>query len=133
MGLNPDTTSFRSQVAFRMLIVEALLKLATEIPDILIDDPIMPKQRVSHINPEAIALPVHLHEWTEEKRRRTCAPCLGLRYGDRIFKRTALGEVAKDNNRASVRRQTSFGCKQCNIGICKEGGRECWDKFHYNR
>lgn len=58
------------------------------------------------MKPDAIVLPVHQHKWVKDKRR-TCAPCIGMRFRDRIFKRQALGELAKENNRESVRRQTS--------------------------
>jgi hypothetical protein len=62
------------------------------------------------------------------KKKRKCVSCGGLRYGDRPRKRVALGHIAENHNRGSSRHESTYGCKQCDVYLCKERG--CFDVFH---
>jgi hypothetical protein len=79
--------------------------------------------------PEAL-----VHEWTRlPTKHRKCKECRA-QGGTRVLKTTALRKtplgVASSNIGASLGRisTTSWGCKQCDVALCREGG--CWEDFH---
>jgi hypothetical protein len=54
--------------------------------------------------------------------------CKGLRFGDRPKKRQALAEIAANHGRESLIHDSIYGCKQCDVNLCKNSG--CFDVFH---
>lgn len=53
---------------------------------------------------------------------------MGLRYGDRLRKQVALSQIAANQSRDSSRHDSIYGCKQCDVHLCKERG--CFDIFY---
>jgi hypothetical protein len=74
--------------------------------------------------------PINRHQLIRMKCRRNCVACQGLRHWDRPQKRRALSEIAGNTGRKSDKKMTSFGCKQCDVWLCKT--RACFDLFHNN-
>jgi hypothetical protein len=89
---------------------------------------ICPKRRISQISQGASQVPVQLHTQVKMAKRRCCVACKGLRYGDRPTKRVALSEIASNLGRESSKHQSSFGCKQCDVHLCKDNS--CFASFH---
>jgi hypothetical protein len=117
---------FRSQDDFRMQLVEALLDLGKAA----LDGEVPRKRSFAHMNAEAYEVPVHRHEHIKLATRKNCACCKGVRYGDNPSKRAALAEVAANRGRDSTRRTSYWGCKQCNVALCKHG--QCFSRYHQN-
>ena len=113
--------SFRSQQDFRRQLVGALLAKGR-------DSEVCPKRRIGQISEEATQLPVRLHEQVKLEKPGKCVCCKGLRYGDRPRKRVALAQIATNQRRESSRHQSIYGCKQCDVHLCKDRG--CFDVFH---
>jgi hypothetical protein len=71
------------------------------------------------------------HEWVkQESRYKQCVQCRAegrsrLPKGKAIYKRSPLGELS--NNQGAPSR-SSWGCKQCDVVLCKAGG--CWEEYH---
>lgn len=62
------------------------------------------------------------HELVKMAKRGVCVSCKGLSYGDRLRKRVALSEIAANQNRDSTRHEPFYGCKQCDVHLCKNRG-----------
>jgi hypothetical protein len=60
--------------------------------------------------------------------RKDCVYCKGLRHKDRPQKRVVLAEIAANKRQESKRTCTSFGCKQCDVAICRNSS--CWEIYH---
>ena len=95
------------------------------------DSEICQKRRISRISQEANKVPVQLHEQVKLGKNGRCVCCKGLRYGDRPQKRIALAQIAANQGRESYRRDSFYGCKQCDVHLCKNRG--CFDVFHRER
>ncbi len=52
----------------------------------------------------------------------------GLRFRDRPKKRATLGQIAANQGRDSIRSNSFYRCKQCDVHLCKKRG--CFDVFH---
>jgi hypothetical protein len=52
----------------------------------------------------------------------------GLRFGDQPKKRVVLAQITANQYREISRYESIYGCKQCNIHLCKN--RNCFDVFH---
>lgn len=117
----PRNVSFRSQQDFRLQLMGALLAKGR-------GGEVCPKRRISQISQEAVNTPVQSHEQVKMPKRGVCVCCKGLRYGDRPRKRVALSQIAANQRRDSCRNLSSFGCKQCDVHLCRE--RDCFDLFH---
>jgi hypothetical protein len=116
----PDI-KFRSQKDFRLQIVRSLLELGkAALPS--------GKKKVAHMSIDAAFIPIKDHELVQMKGRRHCVACKGLRHSDRPQKRRALSEIARNTGRNTELKCTSFGCKQCDVYLCKISG--CFDLFH---
>jgi hypothetical protein len=117
----PRQITFRSQQDFRKQLVGSLLAMgrASEI---------CPKRSIGKISQEADQVPVRSHELVKMAKRGKCVCCKGLRFRDRPKKRVTLGEIAANKRRDSVRHDSFFGCKQCDVYLCKKRG--CFDVFH---
>jgi hypothetical protein len=120
----PREISFRSQQDFRRQLVSALLAKGR-------DSEICPKRRISQISQGAKQVPVESHELVKLSKIGKCVCCKGLRYGDRPQKRIALAQIAANQGRESYRRDSFYGCKQCDVHLCKNRG--CFDVFHRER
>jgi len=120
----PRQVKFRSQKDFRQKLIQSLLAQGrTEVPR-------SNKRRISRVEPEADNMPLTLHTFIKMPKRGWCFYCKGGRVTDRPQKRVALGQIAVQNNRQSAMHQSSYGCKECNISLCRERG--CWLKYHNN-
>jgi hypothetical protein len=117
----PRQISFRSQQDFRRQLVGALLAMGK-------DSDISPKRSISRISQGAIEVPIQSHEAVKMSKRGECVCCKGLRFGDRPKKRVALGEIAANQSRESSRHLSFYGCKQCDVHLCKK--RACFEAFH---
>ena len=118
----PRQVSFRSQQDFRKQLVGALLAMAKGG-----SEPCK-KRRISVINPDATQEPVSSHTPVKMVKKGLCVSCKGLRFRDRPQKRVALAEIAVNSKRPSSRHESRYGCKQCDVHLCKERG--CFDVFH---
>jgi Transposase IS4 len=117
----PRQISFRSQQDFRKQLAQSLLTMGNEAK-------LCGKRRISHISQDAIRTPVQFHEMVKMGGKRRCFSCKGLRYGDRPLKRVALGKIAVNQGRTSSLHESRWGCKQCDVPLCKERG--CFEVFH---
>jgi hypothetical protein len=117
----PREVSFRSQQDFRRQLISALVakSKASEI---------CPKRRISGISQGADDLPLRAHEQVKLGKRGKCVCCQGLRFTDRPKKRVALAQIASNQGRESMRHDSMYGCKQCDVYLCKI--RSCFDVFH---
>ncbi len=119
--LGPRSLSFRSQSDFRDQLIGALLAKGSR-------GEACPKRRISIISREASIVPLKAHELVKMPKRGYCKACKGLRLRDRPRKRIALQEIAANKGRESINRQSSFGCKQCDVHLCKFNS--CFRSFH---
>jgi hypothetical protein len=117
----PRQVSFRSQQDFRRQLIGALVakSRASEV---------CPKRRISHISQGAGDVPPREHELVKLGKKGRCVCCQGLRFTDRPKKRVALAQIASNQGRESTRHDSIYGCKQCDIYLCKDRG--CFDVFH---
>jgi Transposase IS4 len=117
----PRQVSFRSQQDFRKQLISSLFSMSR-------DTSICPKRRISRISEGADQVPLRSHEQVKMGKRGWCVACRGLRFGDRPQKRVALSEIASNSRRKSTNRQSRFGCKQCDVFLCKD--ISCFEVFH---
>lgn len=68
------------------------------------------------------------HHHVKLLTRRDCAACKGIRFSDRPPKRVALGEIAANAHRKSVRKTSIWGCKECDVALCKKSS--CFAIYH---
>jgi hypothetical protein len=73
-------------------------------------------------------VPVRSNELVKLSKIGKCVCCKGLRYGDWPEKRIALTQIAANQGRESVRKNSFYGYKQCHVHLCKNRG--CFDVFH---
>jgi hypothetical protein len=111
----------RSQADFRRQLIGALLAKGT-------GSEVCRKRRISIISQDATQEPVSSHTLVKMVKRGLCVNCKGLRFRDRPQKRVALAVIAANSKRDSLRHDTWYGCKQCDVHLCKERG--CFDVFH---
>jgi hypothetical protein len=113
--------SFRSQQDFRRQLISALIakSRASEV---------CPKRGISYISQGAGDVPPSTYEQVKLGKRGRCMNCRGLRLTDRPKKRVALARIASNQGRESTRHDTFYGCKQCDVYLCKN--RSCFDVFH---
>jgi hypothetical protein len=127
LALNVDTEAlerkqrFRSQQAFREQLIDSLLAMGTG-PEVC------GKRRISRISQEASHVPIKSHELVKMGKKGRCVSCKGLRFRDRPLKRVALSQIAANQKRDSSRHDSIFGCKQCDVHLCKNRG--CFEVFH---
>ena len=122
--LEPREIDFRSQKDFRRQLVRSLLAMGKRSEICL-------KRRISKISQGASEVPLRSHELVKIGKKRECVSCKGLRYRDRPRKRVALSEIAANHGRESSRHDSIYGCKQCDVHLCKERG--CFDVFHRDK
>jgi hypothetical protein len=117
----PRAVSFRSQQDFREQLIGALLAKGR-------DGKLCRKRRISQISQAADQVPIRSHEQVKLAKRGECVYCRGLRIRDRPKKRVALSEIATNQGRSSSRHESQYGCKQCDVHLCKQRG--CFTAFH---
>jgi hypothetical protein len=86
------------------------------------------KRRISHISQDVVKTPIQFHEMVKMGGKRRCFSYKGLRYGDWPLKRVALGQITANQGRTSSTHESRWGCKQCDVPLCKERG--CFEVFH---
>jgi hypothetical protein len=112
---------FRSQQEFRDQLVGSLLAMGTEA------EPCR-KRRIGRISQEASQVSIESHELVKMGKKGRCVSYKGLRFRDRPLKRVALSQIAANQGRDSSRHDSIFGCKQCDVHLCKDRG--CFEVFH---
>jgi len=117
----PREVSFRSQQDFRHQLIGALIAKSG-------DSEVCPKRGISRISGRADQVPVRAHKEVKLARRGQCVSCKGLRFRDRPKKRLPLSQIAANHGRESLRHDSWYGCKQCDVHLCKERG--CFAVFH---
>jgi hypothetical protein len=73
-------------------------------------------------------VPVISNELVKLSKIGKCVCCKGLRYVDRPEKRVALAQIVANQGRETVRKNSFYGYKQCNVHLCRNWG--CFDVFH---
>jgi hypothetical protein len=71
---------------------------------------------------------VSLYMQVKHSKVRTCMCYKGLRFKDRPKKRVILAQIIANQGRNSLRHDTFYGCKQCDVYLYKERGY--FDVFH---
>ena len=61
-------------------------------------------------------------------RKQDCIGCSLIGQVRKPEKRKALGEISANQGPRKRPRSTIYGCKACDIPLCKEG--PCWDEYH---
>jgi len=89
-----------------------------------------PPRIVSHISQGVDGPPLREHEQVKLSKRGKCVCCLELWFTDRPKKRVALGQIASNQGRESISRDSWYGCKQCDVYLCKI---RSFDLFHKGR
>jgi hypothetical protein len=117
----PRQVSFRSQQDFRRQLISSLLAMGRSSEVCL-------KRRIGRMSQGADQVPPQSHELVKMAKRGVCVCCKGMRYGDRPKKRVALSEIGANHSRESVRREPFYGCKQCDVHLCRY--RRCFEVFH---
>jgi hypothetical protein len=117
----PRAVSFRSQSDFRGQLISVLLAKGR-------DGEVCPKRRILRISSRADQVPLESHEQVKLGNRGICVCCRGLRFTDRPKKRVVLAQIALNQGRKSSIHESIYGCKQCDVYLCKERG--CFDVFH---
>lgn len=115
---------FTDQSTFRNALIDALLSEGTAN----LGELGARKRAYPRPNPAKIRLSATTHSRIHRGRKNNCANCAGERYGDPPRKRAALSVVAVNMGRRTVRKGSNYGCKQCNVALCKEG--DCWQQYH---
>jgi hypothetical protein len=114
-----DKDRWTTQVKFRKEIIRALLHST--------GSPLGTRKRhFSHGNIDESLIPAERHQKLRMTWRGDCKACQGERYGER--RRVVLGETSANIQSFGKRSTVYFGCKQCNVHLCKEG--PCFDRYH---
>jgi hypothetical protein len=71
---------------------------------------------------------IRVYEQVKLARVGEYMSCKGLRFRDRPKKRLSLSQIAANYGRESLRHESQYGCKQCDVYLCKKRG--CFDVFH---
>jgi hypothetical protein len=87
------------------------------------------KMVVLYTNPVLFAAPEQ-HVRVLRARKQDCRGCALTGQARKPEKRKALGEISANQGPRKRPRSTVYGCKACDIPLCKEG--TCWDEYHKN-
>jgi hypothetical protein len=120
----PRAVSFRSQSDFRDQLIGALLARGKA-------SNICTNRSISLVSQEATETVPQLHKRVRMAKRGWCVACKGLRLRDRPRKRIALAELASNMGRESTKHQSIYGCKQCDVHLCRSNS--CWRRFHMEK
>ena len=90
-----------------------------------------PNRTILLVSQEATLTAPQLHNRVKMAKRGWCVACKGLRLRDRPRKRVALAEIASNTGRESRKRQSIYGCKQCDVHISRSNS--CWQSFHMEK
>jgi hypothetical protein len=113
----------KGQKEFREKLISQLFELARAEA---------PKQRrvVLYANP-LLSTATEQHIQVLRARKQDCKGCSLTGQVRKPEKRKALGEISANQGPRKRPRSTIYGCKACDIPLCKEG--PCWDEYHKNR
>jgi hypothetical protein len=121
-GYELESVKLRNQDDFRMQVIESLIAMGKDAPG-------SRKRRVSALSKDTLEVPVHRHEALKMSTSSNCVACKGGRYYDPApRKRVALAEIAANHGRPSKRSVTFWGCKQCQVHLCKKNN--CFQLYH---
>jgi hypothetical protein len=112
---------FRSQRDFRIQLVEGLLAMSQRGPG-------PQKRRFSHSNYDDSEVPITNHHHAKRLTRSDCMACKGGTYWERPLRRSPLAQISANQKGHSKRRNTFYGCTECNVALCKEG--PCFNRYH---
>jgi hypothetical protein len=87
------------------------------------------KTVISHRNPLPFAAPEQ-HVRVLRARKQDCMGCALTGQARKPEKGKALDEISTNEGAQKRPRSTIYGCKACDIPLCKEG--PCWDEYHQN-
>jgi hypothetical protein len=72
--------------------------------------------------PREYEVPIEVYKLVPRGKRGNYAVC------KRGVKRVVLGELNSNKRGCEYRKRTVYGCRECDIPLCKEG--PCFNKFH---
>jgi hypothetical protein len=106
---------------FRRLLVDELFERAQSQGQ-------MAKRRISHLEPPSLPLALE-HTRIRREREQDCKGCtFAGQSREPSKKRKALEEISTNQRPQKRARATVYGCKACDIPLCKEG--PCWEAYH---
>jgi hypothetical protein len=111
----------RSQDSFRRDIITRLFRIRSYAK-------VLPKKVFPHSTRDYLEVPVHQHQHVKMPTRKNCAACKGARYRDNPPRRVALAKLAANQRRSSIRRSSTYGCKQCGVNLCRNSS--CFARYH---
>ena len=117
----PKSEKFTCQYDFRKALQRALFDTGERVLG-------KRKRTETHTDIKEFIIPVHQHQWEHRGRRGDCVFCKGERHGDPPRKRIPLQQIASNLGRNSCRRTSVFGCKECQVPLCRKGS--CFDSYH---
>lgn len=113
----------KGQREFREKLISQLFELArTEAPAW------KQKREVSYTKRPVVATSEQ-HVRVYRERKQDCRGCsLTGQLRESLIKRKALGELSTNQNAPKRPRANVYGCKVCNVSLCKEG--PCWKAYN---
>ena len=90
--------------------------------------PRSPKRRFSYSNYDDSEVSITYHHHTKRPTRSDCMACKGGTYCERPLRRSPLAQISANQKGHSKRRNTFYGCTECNVALCKEG--LCFNRYH---
>jgi hypothetical protein len=116
--------NFRSQRDFRIQIIEGLMAMGRDVPDIR-------KPHNLYTKPKLSGIPNISHHQVKRQARKDCAACKGQTFWDKPQRRTPLARKTANQKTDITRRSTIYGCKECDVALCGKGG--CFKRYHRSR
>ena len=86
------------------------------------------KRRFSYSNYDDSEVSITYHHHTKRPTRSDCMACKGGTYCERPLRRSPLAQISANQKGHSKRRNTFYGCTECNVALCKEG--LCFNRYH---
>ena len=113
----------KGQKEFREKLISQLFELARAEA---------PKQRRAVVctKPLLSAAALEHHIRVLQARKQDCIGCALTGQARKPEKHKALSEISANQVPRKQPRSTIYGCKACDIPLCKEG--PCWDEYHRN-
>jgi hypothetical protein len=111
----------KGQREFQEKLISQLFELARAIAQ-------KQKQVVLHVKRPTVAA-LEQHVQVHREREQDCHGCsLTGQLRGPTLKRKALGELSTNQNAPKRSRASVYGCKVCDVPLCKEG--PCWKAYH---
>ena len=115
--------NFRSQRDFRIQIIEGLLAMGK-------DDMGIKRAPKASINTSIQGIQNIPHHRVKRRARKDCAACKGYTYWNRPQRGPPLALKRANQKQEITRRSTIYGCKECDVALCRKGS--CFDRYHDN-